>query len=114
MVPRSPLIRFVAAGLTGALAAASIIGVLLIVNAGDGFARCTATTGIGKALPILAGAVIAALAFALLRDKPIDSESPYTSTQACCAACGGIIRGDWRLCPHCGTRVADAVPGPDC
>lgn len=103
-MPRSPLIRFAAAGFAGALAAASIIGILVLVNAEEGFSKCTAATGFGWIVPIIAGVVVAALSFALLRDRPRDQIQRTAPGQACCSVCGGIIRGDWRLCPHCGAR----------
>lgn len=102
---RSPIIRLVVAALIGGIAASAVIGVLVIVNAETGFAGCTATTGIGRIVPIIAGIVIAGLAFALLSDRPIGSnEVGAHPIQATCGDCGGIIRGDWRLCPHCGAR----------
>lgn len=104
---RSPYIRLAVAALLGALAAAAVIGVLVLVNADAGFSGCTATTGLGWLVPIIAGLVIAWVAFALMSDRPIGStEESAPAVQTRCADCGGIIRGDWRLCPHCGTRLS--------
>lgn len=103
---RSSLIRLAVAGIVGVVAASALIGLLLFVNAGDGFALCTATTRLGWLVPIVAGVGIAGVAFVLLSDRPIGSEGEdVVLAQACCSECGGIIRGDWRLCPHCGARL---------
>lgn len=104
-MPQSPLIRFTLAALGGALVACAVLWGLVLVNAGTGFSRCTATTGFGWSVPILAGIVTAGVALVLLKYQPDDdlgSRGMESSDGLACPACGGGVRSSWRLCPHCG------------
>lgn len=106
---RSPFIRFTLAALGGALAAGAVLWALAVVNSDAGFVGSTATTGIGRLVPLLAGIVIAAVAVVLLRGRVRDdsvSHGGEASHRAVCPACGGEVRSLWRLCPHCGDRLA--------
>jgi len=55
---------------------------------------------------LLAALVIAGLIWVLGDER--DSREPDTRNvggTTHCAACGGVINADWRLCPHCGERL---------
>jgi hypothetical protein len=107
-VKRHPLIGLVLAGLVGALATGAVLAVILLVNADDGFSRTTVAEGMGWLVPILAGVVTGVVAWALLATRRREDSKPTDLGPHCtCSLCGGSVRGDWRLCPHCGARLAD-------
>jgi hypothetical protein len=63
------------------------------------------TTSVAWYMPVLAGACIACLAWAMLSGAGAESDSDVgRGVDSCCAACGGAIHSAWRLCPHCGER----------
>lgn len=98
----------------GATAASMILVLLVAVNAGEGFTRCTATTGAGWLVPLVAVATIAAAARVLLStsraSRPADTDQGIVT----CPMCFGEVRGDWRLCPHCGERLEPPVRPSTC
>lgn len=104
---RTPLIRFTVAAVAGAIAGVSIVAVLSLLNA-EGFKGCTVTAGWGVLVPIITGVFVggAAWGFFSVRDDEISSSNAAVRCE--CPVCGGTILGDWRLCPHCGSRITEA------
>lgn len=54
---------------------------------------------------------IAAGSFAWSVSDSDDSAHTELRDQVQCLSCSGTLNADWRLCPHCGERVADE-PAP--
>lgn len=105
---RSPVIRLIAAGVAGAASALALLALITLLNADDGFAHTTATTGLGWTVPLIAGVLTGAMAWALLVSRRDAAQPDPPSAERCaCTSCGGIVLGDWRLCPHCGERLAE-------
>lgn len=103
---RSPVIRLLAAAAAGIVTALALLALLQLINGGAGFARTTAATAFGWAIPIVACGVGVALGWALLR--PAGRSHDATPTVQCrCPQCNGPVQGTWRLCPHCGAIIAD-------
>jgi hypothetical protein len=100
-----PVIRFVLAGIVGAFVALVLLALVYVGNAEGGFENTTAATGMGWLVPVLAGGVTAALAWALLASSRKSDETSELSPRGECTQCGGSILGDWRLCPHCGALL---------
>lgn len=111
---RSAIIRIALAALTGAAAASMVLGLLVVVNAGDGFARCTATTGAGWLVPLVAVAAIAGAARVLLSGPRPSHPANAHQRIVACPRCAGEVRGDWRLCPHCGERLEQPAGPSTC
>ncbi len=88
-----------------ALAAAVVIGLLLLVNDETGWAGFTLTAPAGWLAPILAVAIIGGVAWALLGQEPRDRDHMNVSHDSC-PACGRSILGQWRMCPYCGEMLA--------
>ena len=71
-----------------------------------GVGRSTVLETGGWMLPLLAAGVTGLVAWLLVRGS--DARGPscdWKSTGAACPSCGGVVRPDWRLCPHCGHRI---------
>ncbi len=109
----TPLRRIAFAGLTGGMAALGVLGLLLALNAEEGFANCTATTGAGWVLPLVSGVLVLGLAWSLSRGGHARTESRSSAHHAC-EACGGTVFGDWRMCPHCGQRFSECTDDGIC
>jgi len=98
----------VAAGAAGVLAALALLALLDALNSGQGFGNTPAATTFGWMIPLVAGVVMAVVAVALLASgSSRDSEKGHNEACAC-SECGGTVRGEWRLCPHCGARLAES------
>jgi len=110
---RSPLVRYAFAAVAGVSAAAVVVWTLMLVNAESGFARCTATTGAGWLVPILAGAIITGVGAVLLNERPrndANSDATVASERLKCPFCSEDVRASWRLCPSCGSRLTENSP----
>lgn len=81
---------------------AAIIGVVLLANAGSGFAGCTSAMRFGWVAPLIAASIIGALAWVLLsQDHPVGGEDAHIPAVEC-PECGRTVMGEWRMCPYCG------------
>ena len=92
----------------GALAAVGVlVAVLVIVNAGWVFDGCTGTGALGWVLPLLTGSVVGLVAWALLFKAPNyrDEDDPPRSVP--CPVCSKAVMQDWRMCPYCGSPIAE-------
>jgi len=106
-VSRAPVRQIVAALLGGFAAGGLLVGVLSLLNHGAGFASCTAMTGFGWTVPLMAGLIIGGVSLLLLDGTGDDSHAAFTdgSLTTTCSSCGSPIRADWRMCPHCGSML---------
>lgn len=103
---RKPIVR-VAAAITGGLFATfALLALLLAVNAGAGFEGTTGTTPLGWTVPLIAGALVGAVAWLLLAEDVQDPDMDHRA--ATCSACGEGILEDWRMCPYCGDMVSNS------
>ncbi len=105
------LIRLIAAGVAGALAALALLGVLYLLNPGSRFAHAAITTRFGWLLPIASGVIALVLGWGLLASHRSAGGSAEDSAVDRCPSCGGPVRDEWRLCPHCGERLSGRI-GP--
>lgn len=79
-----------------------VVAVVLLVNAGTGFAGCTSAMQFGWIAPLIAASIIGGLAWVLL-SQDRTSEDDVTSIPAAeCPECGRTVMGAWRMCPYCG------------
>lgn len=101
-----PLARLVAASLAGALSALALLGVLYLLNPGVGFAQTTIATRFGWVLPLISGLIAIMLGWGLLVGVRSSRQSDGRAPDGRCPSCGGPVRGEWRLCPHCGERIS--------
>lgn len=99
---RKPVIRVSVAVLGGIAVAVSLLGLLMIANAGRGFAGCAATTAFGWTIPLIAGGLVGVASWLLLTGHEGDDIGDDLHSSAC-AVCGQPIIEEWRLCPYCGT-----------
>lgn len=96
-----------------ALAGAGSAAVLLSVVEGS------SSRAFGIAVPshwVLAGValVLSAGAAWVLLPGGGESTAELSGDHPVCQACGGSVRADWRLCPHCGALLTDeAEPSTD-
>lgn len=100
---RIPIRQMAIALGSGFIAGCVLLGVLALLNGGTGFTSCTAMTGIGWIVPLVAGLIIGGVALLLL-DMPHSSGGASTEQlqASTCASCGSPIISEWRMCPHCG------------
>ena len=108
---RRPIIRVGAAVLGGLAVAVALLGALTIVNAGQGFEGCTATTALGWTIPLLAGGLVGLASWILLSDRASDDPKRELHARAC-GVCGHQVLDEWRLCPYCGTLTEQALRMP--
>lgn len=92
------------AGAGVVLAAAVVLGLILMVNAEAGFSGCTGTSRFGWMAPLLAASIIGGLAWILL-GQDVRIEQSHAPEAVPCPVCGRDVLGMWRLCPHCGTML---------
>lgn len=105
---RKPIVRIAAAVTGGLFVAVTLLALLFIVNAGSGLSGTTGATPLGWTVPLIAGALVGAVAWLLLSEDPPElTAEAFSST---CGACGAAVRDDWRLCPYCGAIVDDPRP----
>ena len=102
---RNPILRLVLSALAGAALALALLAVLDLLDRDAGFAGSTAASTFGWVLPIMLGAIGVALARSLIQGRRVDSEA-FAGHSCNCAACGGSVLVDWRLCPHCGEPLS--------
>jgi hypothetical protein len=110
---RRPLIRLAAAAVFGGLFALGLLAFLLAVNPGQGFARCTATTGLGWLVPLVSGLTVAMLSAVLLTGRS-RSYGDDVGIKCRCSACQGRVLDGWRLCPHCGALLDSETTDISC
>jgi hypothetical protein len=96
---RKLLLRVSAAIFSGLALAAIMVAVLLVANAGTVGGKDDAS--LRWALPVLAGMLVSAVAWALLMESPSDSGQEVS--RGSCSTCGRSVLAEWRLCPYCGT-----------
>ncbi len=100
----------VAGAATGAVVALSAASSALLLLSGGGVGTAS-TTSVAWYMPVLAGACVACLAWAMLSGGGAKSDSDVgRGVDSCCASCGGTIHSGWRLCPHCGERFPSESP----
>ncbi len=77
------------------------LAVVLVLNTKDGLVGCTAATAAGWTIPLLAGLLVAGVAWLLLAEDDSDPQrgSPLAVR---CSDCGHPVADEWRLCPYCG------------
>ncbi|MBE0475970.1 MAG: hypothetical protein IBX62_02600 [Coriobacteriia bacterium] len=108
---KAPLSRLIliVGGILAVLAATAAL--LLRVDWSAGFAGCTWTAAFGWTVPLIAGLVIAAVAWLLLRTRPARSDEGIGFVAYECPACGERVIKGWRLCPYCGNMLG-TLPEP--
>ncbi len=97
---RLALIASLAFALAGGLAAWFFAAEGTYADSQSAFAR------LGWLVPLVAGILIGAITLVLLGGRSSDEredETPVATSE--CAACGGSILTDWRMCPHCGALL---------
>ena len=100
---RTRLIRVAGLAAGGAIIAGGFFGVVAAQQSNAALASDNLAPNV--VVLLLAGMVIAALAWVLADDRDsADGDGADATTH--CDACGGVINADWRLCPHCGERRA--------
>jgi len=97
--------------LGGIAVAVSLLGLLVVADAGRGFAGSVATTAFGWMIPLVAGALVGVASWLLLVGRENDEAASDLHSSAC-EACGQPIIEDWRLCPHCGTITDRSARAP--
>jgi len=78
----------------------------LVVFNGGVLSGTTAATAAGWMMPVAAGITAAGVAWALTRPREEEPDERQHAL-AGCAACGGTVFDEWRLCPHCGALLED-------
>jgi hypothetical protein len=93
----------IAIALLGAFVlAGALLAVLAFVNVDGGVIAGTSSETLGWIVPIVAGAVIGAVAFLLLDDGSRAEGGERELRPSTCRACGSDTIAEWRICPHCG------------
>lgn len=107
---RTALRKTLIAAAGGFLAAALVL--LMVLSSGlDPAGRSPLATAAGWLVPIAAGALTAFVAWALENGRPTRAgrtSCDWRTTGVSCPECGGLLRTEWRLCPHCGHRISAA------
>ena len=52
--------------------------------------------------PLVAAVVVGGVIVAMGGTR---RDADVADSRVACAECGGLVRSDWRLCPHCGARL---------
>lgn len=105
IVIRPPFRKLAIAAASGFLVTGVAL-VLVLALGPDLLARAAVATAAGWVLPLVAGSVTAAVAWALVRGTSSRGTScEWKAPGSVCPECGGVVRVDWRLCPHCGQRI---------
>lgn len=92
----------------GLLACGAVVALLVIVNAGDGFAGCTGMSRYGWITPLVAVSALSGLSWVLLRQESHRGGDDVASAQLrSCPTCGHDVLVRWRLCPYCGGMLDD-------
>jgi len=104
---RISVTKVVTAVAGGFVATLAVYAVLLVMHSGQALDR-SELVGLGLLVPVVAGAMVGALAWLLLSDTDDPAGSGHES--ATCAACGAPLMPDWRLCPNCGRFVDGQAP----
>ena len=72
-----------------------------------------ASTGVGWALPLIAGGVVGVLAWTLLVDRTHPRGETPKRLEVACPTCGRPVLESWRLCPYCGAFTGEVAPMTD-
>lgn len=105
---RTKLIGIVLSACGGAALAGLLIALVTRLGVRGGVARSTSATSWGWLLVALAGLVILGVGWLLLRSAPVGTQTPPVhESDGRCSSCGGHVRSEWRLCPHCGVVAGD-------
>jgi hypothetical protein len=103
----------IAVALLGAVVLAGLLLIVLaLVNVESGVVAGTGTKTIGWIVPIVAGAVIGAVAFLLLDEGRARDRDEGDLSSATCGECGSEIITEWRMCPHCGEILDRDLAAP--
>ncbi len=98
--------RTTIATILGALLLVAFVGgLVMVVNAEDGFANCTGAAEFGWMAPLFAAAIIGGLAWVLLRQDPRSPDDAQAAPFEECPECGRSVLGQWRMCPYCGEML---------
>jgi hypothetical protein len=98
--------RRVIVAAAGIIAVVSLVaGLILLVNADDGFSNCTGAAEFGWLAPLLAASIIGGLAWVLLAQDPPSSGDVGNTQIAECPECKRAVLGQWRMCPYCGEML---------
>ncbi|PKQ20693.1 MAG: hypothetical protein CVT66_03780 [Actinobacteria bacterium HGW-Actinobacteria-6] len=90
----------------GIIAVVSLVaGLILLVNAEDGFSGCTGAAEFGWLAPLLAASIIGGLAWVLLAQDPPAADDAGNTQIAECPECKRAVLGQWRMCPYCGEML---------
>ena len=112
---RVPFSRIVIAVLAGLALTGAVVTLLVVVNAGEGFTRCSASGAFGWTLPILAGLAIGVLVWLLhLGSRHHHEPSVSSHATARCDSCGSAMMESWRLCPYCGDLIEESPSAHTC
>jgi len=104
-VSRTKLIRLAGAA-TGTIVVLGTLSSAVLLVASSGGVAGGEVSAVAWYVPVLAGASIAGLMWAMLSARHSDADGDIgLGVNSCCTACGGTIHSDWRLCPHCGERL---------
>jgi len=96
----------VASAAVGAVVMLGATSSAVLLFAGPGLGSGSVATPIAWYLPLVAGVSIAGLTWAMLSAEAREPDADVgRGVDSCCASCGGTIRSEWRLCPHCGERL---------
>lgn len=60
--------------------------------------------------PLVAAVVVGGVIVAMSGAR---RDSGSLASMAECVECGGLVRSDWRLCPHCGSRLGQVESDGD-
>jgi hypothetical protein len=102
MSPRMVL-KLLAAVIGAVSIAVVLFAVAILSRSVDG--RGSSLTALNWIVPIVAGFLVGGVAWALLATGDRLPSRPRIR----CTACGSSILDGWRICPHCGHFVGDAV-----
>lgn len=95
---KRPIARLAAATLAALAVVAALAALVIVASAG---ARLF-PTGVGWAVPLIAGGGVGLLSWFLLAGTGRDDEFDVKRATVRCASCGTEVLEDWRLCPYCG------------
>ncbi len=104
---RKTVLKLLAAVIGAASIAVVLLAVAVLTRAVNGFgSSLSALTWI---VPIAAGFLVGGVAWALLAT----GDHVPARMKFHCDSCGSTILEGWRICPHCGHFVGEAVSCPE-
>ena len=85
---------------------AATLALLMVLSSGLDLTGGSPASAAAWTLPLVAGGLTGLVSWVLARGiEPSGPTCDWRSTGVACPSCGGALRSDWRLCPHCGHRV---------